>query len=164
MGFTMKCRRNDAERGAVSPALIGVLAVAIAAVAVAVYLNARWAGPQTKSPVLTDEARAYVRGGALALSGVEMQAKENFAKQMLVEITGKITNGGGRPVKLIEINCVFRDPYGAVVLRERLPIVSERGGGLKPGETRSFRLPFDSIPQSWNQTVPDLVIAQIQFN
>lgn len=160
----MKCRRNDAERGAVSPVLIGVLAVAIAVAAVAVYLNARWAGPETKAPVLTDEARAYVRSDALPLSGVEMQAKENFAKQMLVEITGNISNTGNKTVKLIEINCVFRDPYGAVVLRERLPIVSARGGGLKPGETRSFRLPFDTIPQSWNQTLPDLVIAQIQFN
>jgi hypothetical protein len=160
----MQRRRNDAERGAVSPVLIGVLAVAIAAVAAIVYFNSRWAGPETKAPVLTDDARAYVRSGALALSGVEMQAKENFARQMLVEITGRITNTGDRPVKLIEINCVFHDPYGTVVLRERLPIVGARGGGLKPGETRSFRLPFDSIPENWNQAMPDLVIAQIQFD
>ncbi len=160
----MESRRNYAERGAASPVMIGVVAVAIAVAAVAVYLNARWAGPETKAPVLSDEARAYVRSGALPLSGVEMQAKENFAKQTLVEITGSIGNTGDRTVKLIEINCVFRDPYGAVVLRERLPIVSARGGGLKPGETKTFRLPFDTIPQSWNQTLPDLVIAQIQFN
>ncbi len=160
----MQCRRNEAERGAVSPVLIGVLAVAIAAVAVVVYLNSRWTGPETKAPVLTEDARAYVRSGALPLSGVEMQAKESFAKQTLVEITGNITNAGNRAVKLIEINCVFHDPYGAVVLRQRLPIVSTRSGGLKPGETKSFRLPFDSIPENWNQALPDLVIAQIQFN
>ncbi len=160
----MQCRRNGAERGAVSPVMLGVLAVAIAAVAAVVYWNARWAGPETKAPVLTDEARAYVRSGALPLSGVEMAAKENFAKQMLVEITGNISNAGNRTVKLIEVNCVFRDPYGQVVLRERLPIVSPRSGGLKPGERRSFRLPFDSIPAAWNQVMPDLVIAQIQFN
>lgn len=160
----MESRGNDAKRGAFSPVLIGVLAVAIAAVAVAVYLNSRRAVPETKAPILTEEARAYVRSGALPLSGVEMQAKESFAKQTLVEITGKITNSGQRVVKLIEINCVFRDPYGAVVLRERLPIVGARGGGLKPGETRSFRLPFDAIPETWNQSLPDLVIVQIQFN
>ena len=49
------------------------------------------------------------------------------------------------------------------VLRERVAIVKMSGKGLKPGETRSFRLPFDSIPSSWNQALPQLVIARIEF-
>ncbi|HBY62828.1 MAG TPA: hypothetical protein DEH78_23640, partial [Solibacterales bacterium] len=64
---------------------------------------------------------------------------------------------------LIEINCIFYDPYGQVVLREKVPIVRQRGGPLKPGETRTFRLPFDNLAQSWNQSLPQMVIAQIQF-
>jgi hypothetical protein len=36
-------------------------------------------------------------------------------------------------------------------------------GGLAPGETKQFRLPFDDIPENWNQVMPQLVIAQIQF-
>ena len=46
----------------------------------------------------------------------------------------------------MEIYCVFYDPYGQLVLRKRVPIVSARMGGLKPGETKSFRLPFDELP------------------
>jgi hypothetical protein len=34
---------------------------------------------------------------------------------------------------------------------------------LMPGETKEFRLPFDTLPESWNQALPDLVIAQIVF-
>jgi hypothetical protein len=50
-----------------------------------------------------------------------------------------------------------------VVLRERVPIVSRKIGGLAPGEIKNFRLAFDNIPESWNQALPQLVIAQIVF-
>jgi hypothetical protein len=81
-----------------------------------------------------------------------------------VEITGKIANTGDREIRLVEIYCVFRDAYGQVVLRERVPIVGPKMGGLAPGELKPFRLPFDSIPESWNQSMPDLVIARIDFS
>lgn len=114
--------------------------------------------PAQAPPPLTAEAKAYVRN--LGLAGVEMKAKENALQQMVVEITGQITNKGDRTLKYIALNCVFYDPYGQLVLRERVPIVRSE---MKPGETRSFRLPFDNIPPSWNQALPQLVIAQIQF-
>jgi hypothetical protein len=92
-----------------------------------------------------------------------MGAKESFAGATVVEITGKITNAGERPLKLVEINCVFQDVSGLVVFRERVPIVGTRTGGLGAGETKDFRLAFDSLPGSWNQALPQLVIAQIVF-
>jgi hypothetical protein len=111
---------------------------------------------------LTAEARAYARN--LQLSDVEMKASENYFQQAVVEIEGKIANAGDRPLDTVEIYCVFRDPYGQLVLRRRLAIVSPRMGGLKPGETKSFRLPFDDLPASWNQTMPQLVIAGVKFS
>ena len=116
---------------------------------------------RVEKPVLTGDARAYVR--YLKLSEVEMKAHESYFKQPLVEITGKIGNEGNRVLKLVEINCVFGDPSGQVVLRKRVPIVSTKTNGLAPGETKSFRLAFDDIPESWNQALPQLVIAQIVF-
>ena len=112
-------------------------------------------------PPLTGEAKAYVRN--LQLLDVDMQKHESYLKQAVVEITGKIGNNGGRPMQLVEINCVFYDAYGQVVLRERVPIVSRKIGGLAPGEVKNFRLAFDNIPESWNQALPQLVIAQIVF-
>jgi hypothetical protein len=107
---------------------------------------------------LTPEGRAYVK--YLQLSNVEMSAKVSFAGGSLVEITGKITNTGDRAVERVELTCVFYDPYGMVVLRERVPIVRRR---LNPGETREFRLPFENPPASWNRQMPQLVIAGLQF-
>ena len=111
---------------------------------------------------LTAEARAYARN--LQLSDVEMKASENYFQQAVVEIEGKIANTGDRPLDTVEIYCVFRDPYGQLVLRRRLAIVSPRMGGLKPGETKLFRLPFDDLPASWNQAMPQLVIAGVKFS
>jgi hypothetical protein len=116
---------------------------------------------QTDLP-LTPEAKLYTRN--LQLSDVELKAKENYFQQAVVEIDGKIANTGPRPLETVEIYCVFRDPYGQLVLRRRLAIVSGRMGGLKPGETKSFRLPFDDLPQSWNQSMPQLVIAGVKFS
>ena len=116
---------------------------------------------ESQRPVLTAEARGYLKN--LALSEVAMQANESYLKQEVVEIGGKVTNKGDSVVKLVEINCVFHDAYGQVVLRERVAIAGRKAGDLRPGDTKSFRLAFDSIPPSWNKQMPDLVIAQILF-
>lgn len=120
--------------------------------------------PSAQDPIRTPEARAYVHDGKLKLSGVEMKATDSAMAKALIEITGNITNSGERNIKLIELNCVFYDPYRQVVLRERTAIVRPKTGGLAPAETKPFRMAFDNMPGSWDQAMPQLVIAQIQFD
>jgi hypothetical protein len=112
-------------------------------------------------PVLTPQAKAYLPN--LGLSNVRMQAAESYVQSRLVEILGDITNKGNRTLKVAEVTCVFRNYAGQEIARERALVVGGRGGPLAPGETKSFRLPFDTIPESWNQGLPTLIIAQIQF-
>lgn len=104
------------------------------------------------------EDKAYVHN--LQLSDVTMKATESYVKQTVTEIEGKITNTGTRTVKQAELYCVFYNVYGEVVIRERVPIINSL---LKPGESRAFRLPFDDIPAGWNNQMPQLVIARIEF-
>ncbi|HUA85847.1 MAG TPA: hypothetical protein VMB85_18435 [Bryobacteraceae bacterium] len=111
---------------------------------------------------LTPEAKGYVRN--LQLSDVTMQANQSYFNQVVVEIGGKIANTGDRMLDQVDLYCIFRDSYGQLVLRKRIPIVSSKMGGLKPGETKTFRLPFDEIPESWNHAMPSLVIAGIKFS
>jgi len=112
-------------------------------------------------PQLTAEARAYL--GNLKLSNVHMQAAESYAQGRLIEILGDVTNAGNRNVKVVEVTCVFRDYSMRELTRERVFVVGSGSGPLAPGQKKSFRLPFDTIPDSWNQAKPGLVIAQIQF-
>ena len=142
------------------PLIVGAIIVALGFGAWAFYDY--WARTHPPAPpVLTAEAKQYVRN--LQLSGVEMKAAESYMKQRVVEILGKVGNSGPRKLNVVEINCVFRDAYGQVVLRERVAIVGRRTGPLAPGDQKNFRLAFDNIPESWNQALPDLVIAQIIF-
>src|SRR6202795_2678711 len=124
--------------------------------AVAWYVN----HPPTvaSAPSLTPDAKAYVRN--LQLSDVTMKDTESYVNQMVTEIEGKITNGGARPIKEVDFFCIFYNNDGEVVLRQRVPIVTRV---VKPGDSRSFRLPFDEIPESWNNQMPQLVIAGIEF-
>ena len=138
-----------------------LIVAAFLVLGVVLYFYLRQPPPIPPQPVLTPEAKAYVRN--LQLSDTEKKAITSYMNQKVIEITGNITNNGDRTLKLVEINCVFYDIYGQLVLRERVPIVRSTTGGLKPGETKPFRLPFDSVPDSWNQAMPQMVIAQIQF-
>lgn len=92
-----------------------------------------------------------------------MKATLNFMQQQVVEVTGKITNNGPRPLQSIDVYCLFYSVNGAEVHRERVPVVLSKGASLKPGETRNFRLPFDALPDTWNQAMPRIAIAQIKF-
>jgi len=103
------------------------------------------------------EAKAYLNN--LQLSDVNMQATENFMNQQVVEIVGKIANNGPRKLAVIEVYCLFSGLDGKEIHRERLAIVHN----LAPRETRAFRLPFDSLPDGWNQAMPKMVIAKISF-
>lgn len=118
-------------------------------------------GP-AEPPNLSAEAKAYTR--YLGLSDFEMKASDSFMQSTLVELTGKITNKGDRRLKLVEIHCIFYDPsLQYAVHRERVAIVRTKDGPLEPGQTRTFRLPFDAIPSTWNQATPQMVIAHIEF-
>jgi hypothetical protein len=127
------------------------------------YLNRASQRPPAAPAPLTGDARDYIRSGHLPISEVAMEAHESYLKQQVVEITGKIGNTGNRVIDTAEIYCVFYDSYNQVILRQRVAIVSKKMGGLAPGEIKTFRLPFDTIPESWNQALPQIVIARIEF-
>lgn len=141
----------------VSKTLIYSVAVLLLLGGAVAWFAMRHAGSATPA-ALTPEAKAYVR--SLQLSEVTMKATESYVKQTVTEIEGKITNAGSRTVKVADVYCIFYNSYGEVVIRERVAIVTRP---MKPGETRPFRLPFDDIPSGWNNQMPQLVIAHIEF-
>ena len=140
---------------------IGTVAILIA-FAAGFYLSRSSVSPgQSRDAAVSAQAKAYVK--QLQLSSVSMHASENFMRQQLIEVEGKITNRGDRPLKLVEVFCLFYSPSGQEIHRERSSVVSGQGSSLAPGQTRAFRLPFDALPDGWNQAVPAMVIASITF-
>jgi hypothetical protein len=153
--------KTATEQKGVPVAVLAVGLVVILGAGCFLYLDRVSHRPPPAPAPLTPEAKAYVHN--LQLKDVDMQKHESYMQQAVVEITGKIGNNGSRALRVVEINCVFYDPYGQLVLRRRVPIVGLKMGGLAPGEIKNFRLAFDDLPDSWNQALPQLVIAQIVF-
>lgn len=138
-----------------------LVAVCIAIVsALLIYLQFSKPAPPPEIQ-LSEDAKAYRTN--LALSDVGMQAKLDYFGQKVLEINGTIGNNGPRGLGIVEVTCVFRDRGGKILSRQRSAIVSIKMGGLKPAETKPFRLPFDAVPEGWNNQMPDLVIAAIVF-
>jgi hypothetical protein len=139
---------------------LSALIIALVLVVGALYL--RKPGQETpQNGPASPEARAYVSN--LVLSDVTMKASENFMKQQVLEIEGRITNNGPQPVQSVEVYCLFRGVDGHEIYRERTPLVRAKATPVRPKETRPFRLAFDNLPDGWNQAMPTLVIAQITF-
>jgi hypothetical protein len=145
----------------ISPASIVIALAVILILGVFGWLSFGPRPAPPPAPVLTQQAKAYL--GKLALSNVRMQAAESYVNQRVVEILGDITDKGDRTVETVEVTCVFSDFSGQSILRERVFVVDRQNGPLKPSQTKPFRLAFDDIPNTWNQAIPSLVIAQIQF-
>jgi hypothetical protein len=137
-----------------------VLAVLLLGAASGYFMFAPRPAPPAQ-PVLTAEAKEYLE--KLALSDVEMEAADAQLNVSFLTIKGKITNNGSQSVNGVQVVCVFRDPSGQVLKRERVAIVGSRTGVLATGITKSFEVHFDDVPEAWNQVLPDLVIAEIKF-
>ena len=158
------------EKKSISPTLMVAAVAALAAAGGFVYMDKLANRPPAAPPPLTGPAKEYVKNlrfvsadGQTAESP-KMEAHESYLKQSVVEITGNLQNNGDRVLDVVEINCVFYDPYGQVVLRERVPIVGKKTGKLAPGERKAFRLAFDNVPEGWNQAMPSMIIARIDFS
>ncbi len=146
-------------RRSLIPLIVGALVI-VALIAGGIYLSRP--SPQSGGNVeASPEAKAYVPN--LQLSNVEIKATENFMQQQVVEIDGKITNNGNRALTAVELFCLFRAVDGHEIYREKVPIVRPGTTPLGPGQTRAFRLPFDSLPDGWNQAMPSMFIARIVF-
>lgn len=165
-----KTATPEKKKAAIPPAaIVGALVVLLGAAGF-LYLNQLANRPPEAPPPLSGPAREYVKHLAFVSAdgqsqeSPKMEAHESYLKQSVVEITGNIRNNGDRVLDVVEINCVFYDPYGQVVLRERVPIVGKKTGKLAPGEWKAFRLAFDNVPEGWNQAMPSMVIARIDFS
>ena len=149
------------QGGGLKPMPMLIAAAVFAALAAAGYY--RWkadAEAAPAGPVLTAAARAYLPH--LDLRDVTMSAAESALGHTLVEIVGAIENLGGKPIRSVKLNCVFYEINGIEL--DRVPAAIVRANaGLPPGGKREFRLAFDAIPEGWNQTMPNLFIAEIVF-
>jgi len=116
-------------------------------------------------PPLDAETEAYAK--TFGLDQLELSRWQNFLGQTVTYLDGRVSNGGDRTVRALELTIEFHDPYGQVVLRETFrPIgggrpspADPRAAPLPAGESRAFRAAFEHLPADWNQALPRLRVT-----
>jgi len=146
------------------PVLIGVLIVGVVVGLIALAFRA-----EAPKPV---EPPAYAAD--VKFSDLKVSAAQNFVGATVSYLDGEVTNAGDKTVIHALVQVTFKDDMGQTVQREQIPVHVLQTGGpydeavdlslapLAPGQTKPFRLTFESISSQWNHAYPDLKITDVR--
>ncbi|MFZ0287932.1 MAG: DUF2393 family protein [Candidatus Sulfotelmatobacter sp.] len=142
---------------------IAVAVVIVVAVVAAFLLRGKPKGPTGPPPYAAN----------LKLSDLKMSAAENFVGATVSYVDGTVTNAGDKTVTHVVVEVNFRDDMGQTAQREEIALQVLKTTGpypeavdfsvspLGPGQSRPFRLTFESISAQWNHQYPDIRVTDV---
>ncbi len=166
MGGLLQPNANPTTEAAESS--LRPIAFGLAIVAVVVGILVLILRSEQKPPA---EPPAYA--AHLKFSDLKTSAAQNFVGATVSYLDGTITNAGTQTVIHAVVAVTFKDDMGQTAQREEQPIHVLRTGGpydeavdlstspLDPGQSKPFRLTFESISAQWNHAYPDLKVTQV---
>jgi hypothetical protein len=116
-------------------------------------------------------ADAYA--ASLPLTQFAMSESENLTGGKQTYLDGKIDNTGGRTVTAVTVQVVFQndmeltpqiDTLPLTLIRVKEPYIDTEpvsAEPLKPGDEHEFRLTFETVPENWNQQMPEVRVIRI---
>lgn len=144
--------------------LAGAAAGVLVLTGIVVLLNhgVRSAGPAAvqKLPFGATE-QAYAQ--RIKFTDLEMSRAANFLNQEVTYINGVALNDGVRRVLAVDVTVDFRDVSGAVILHDSRRLISGPNSTIEAGQRHDFQLAFEAMPDTWNQTYPDLKITSLSL-
>lgn len=111
---------------------------------------------------------------SLKLSDFKMSAAENFVGATVSYVDGTVMNAGDKTVTHMVVEVTFKDDMGQLAQREEIPMQVLKTEGpypeavdfsvlpLGPGQSKTFRLTFESISAQWNRQYPEIRITDVQ--
>jgi len=159
------------ERGGIPLAAWGVAAL-IAVVIVGALVSYGWKKP-VPAPSTLLPADAYA--ASLPLTQFEMSESANLTGGKLTYLDGHIGNTGDRTVDAVTVQAVFQNDIELApqiytvpltLIRMKEPYIDTepvRAAPLKPGDDREFRLTFETVPENWNQQMPEVRIVHAEL-
>ena len=109
----------------------------------------------------------------LKLSDFKMSAAENFVGATVSYVDGTIANSGNKTVTHVVVEVKFKDDMGQLAQRDDIPMQVLKTDGpypeavdfsvspLGPGQSKPFRLTFESISAQWNRQYPEIQITDV---
>ena len=111
---------------------------------------------------------------SISFSSIKMSTSSNLSGGKETYLDGVVTNNGGKTIEGMTVKLDFRDFNGAPAASDTLPLnlirarepyvdVQRIGANpIKPGQSRPFRLIFDTPPESWNGAYPKVEPVSVQ--
>jgi hypothetical protein len=109
----------------------------------------------------------------LKLSDFQMSAAENFVGATVSYVDGTVVNSGDKTVTHAMVEVTFKDDMGQLAQREEIPLQVLKTDGpypeavdfsvspLGPGQSKPFRLTFESISAQWNHQYPEIQVTDV---
>jgi hypothetical protein len=109
----------------------------------------------------------------LAINGVQMSEATSFSGAKVTYIDGQIANSGDKTLTAITVQVGFHSDVGQFAQRVVLPLSLIRtrepyvdtqpvsAAPIEPGQTRDFRLIFDTVPAEWNLQMPEIRVINV---
>lgn len=145
------------------PFLVGAIVVLI--VFCSFYLALRFSGssnsPAQKPLAFGSTEQAYVT--SIRFENMNVSGLENMLHQKVTYLSGDISNKGTRTIRAAEITVEFYDQSNKVALRDTRRIIGDDTRPLESGETQSFQIGFEAIPESWNHQFPAIHITGLDL-
>ncbi len=145
-------------------------AVVLVVAAIVVFTMQRGKGAAAVTPI---SAKPDPYAANLPITDVKMSESSNLAGGKVTYIDGHITNNGGKTVKAVVVQVLFRNVANEVAQNETMPLKFIRmrdpyidlepvsAAPLKPGDGQDFRLIFDAISPDWNGAYPEIRIVHV---
>ncbi len=154
---------TEQQQSSLRPILIGIALVAVVVGLLALILRG-----EQKKPAPPPAYAVNIK-----FSDLKTSAAQNFVGATVTYLDGNITNTGTKTVSHAVAQITFKDDMGQTAQREEIPIKVLKTGGpydeavdlsvssLAPGQSKPFRLTFETISAQWNHAYPDLQITQV---
>ena len=110
----------------------------------------------------------------LPIKDLQMSDSTSFSGAKVTYVDGQITNTGGKTLTAITVQVGFHSDVGQFAQRIALPLTFIRtrepyvdtepvsAAPLQPGQSRDFRLIFDTVPDDWDQQAPEIRVISVR--
>jgi hypothetical protein len=159
------------ERGGFSPAAWGVAALLVVILVGVLVFAGRKKGPA--APTTLQPADAYA--ASLPVTNPAMSEADNLSGGKMTYLDGHIQNTGSRTLTGATVQVVFANDEAMppaietvqlALIRTTQPYIDTEpvsAEPLKPGDGHDFRLAFESVPENWNQQMPEIRVIQTEL-
>lgn len=135
----------------------------------ALILTGRHGGTAQRNQLQPEDAYA----ASLQLSNLTMSESTSLSGGKSTFLDGTIRNTGQETVSGVTVQVVFANDEAMpprvettplMLIRTREPYVDTQtvsAAPIRPGESREFRLIFESLPQNWNTQLPQIRVTHV---